>query len=184
MFLMPGARARQGGDVRYIPQRQFGTQKLQARSNIGIPIGQIPGATTNTTAATGNIGELLTATAAPGTVSLTAVTAKTVTSIPLTAGSWDVTGTIVYTGGGSTTVAYSDASVNTSSNSEGAAIQSFFANNVTYFGSINGSGFQVAAPVLRINSSGGTTTAFLVALANFGSSNMLAGGTIRATRVF
>ena len=187
MFLMPGSRAQprfQGIKFTVAQPDVTAAQKLQARSNIGMPIGQIPGATTNAVATAGNIGELLTATASAGSVPLTTTTATTVASVSLTAGSWDVTGNVVYTGGSATTVSYADTSISTSSNSEGAQRQTFYAAGATYFGTVNGAGFTVEAPVFRFNSSGGTTAAYLIAFANFGSSNMTAGGTIRATRVF
>jgi hypothetical protein len=154
-------------------------QKAQARVNIGMTDGQLPATTTNDNAGSGNIGEYVTATAGP--VSLTSATAANVTSISLTAGDWDVTGNVVYSGNASTTVLYTQTSVSAASLTQGEA-QTFFGNNVTYFGTVNGSGFNVEAPVKRV-SIAAATTVYLIAFANFGAGSMAAAGTIRARRV-
>lgn len=57
----------------------------------GFPIGQIPGTSTNDNAATGNVGEYISAQVASGSaVALATSTAKTITSVTLTAGDWDI----------------------------------------------------------------------------------------------
>jgi hypothetical protein len=67
-------------------------------------VGQLPGTTTNDNASSGNIGEYISSTVVSGSaVSLTNNTAKDITSISLTAGDWDVWGTVISLAGGSTT---------------------------------------------------------------------------------
>ena len=63
------------------------------------------GTTTNDSAATGNVGEFVTATVAVGAaVALTTATTANVTSISLTAGDWDVSGQVNFTPGATTSI--------------------------------------------------------------------------------
>jgi hypothetical protein len=143
--------------------------------------GQIPGTATNDSAATGNVGEYVSATFS--SLSLSNVTPINGTSISLTAGDWDVTGTISYSGPSGTVVLYADASVSSTTNTEGN-VASFYGGGVggmSYFTSVNAS-FSVEAPVTRFSLSA-TTTIYLVAKANFSVSTLSAAGTIRARRV-
>src|SRR5260221_11377663 len=80
------------------------------------------GSTTNDSAVAGNIGEIVTATLATGSaVVLTTNTTANVTSISLTAGDWDVTGTVVFKFGAITS--YTNLVGGTSNTSESFGTQ-------------------------------------------------------------
>lgn len=65
----------------------------------------IVGTTTNDNAAAGNIGEYMSATVLTGaSVALATTSASAITFVTLTAGDWDVTGTVSYTPAGTTSV--------------------------------------------------------------------------------
>lgn len=141
--------------------------------------GQLPGTATNNNATAGNVGEYVTATGAG--VALTTATPANMVSMSLGAGDWDVSTVIQFTGNASTTVLYAEASVNTTSATPLNANTTYMAN-VTYFGTINGSGFGVVSGTSRFSLST-TTTVFAVAKANFGVSTMSSAGILRARRV-
>lgn len=137
--------------------------------------GGIVGTTTNDDADAGKVGEVGTATASG--VSLVTLTAKTVTSVSLTAGDWDVTGSIRFTIGGTCSAIASG--VSTTNNSLPAAPLYQFIGAAT--GTI-GSGSAISAPMQRFSLSA-TTTVYLVAQSNFTTSTVTAQGTIFARRV-
>lgn len=75
--------------------------------------GQIPGTTTNGDATAGNVGEYISSTVLSGAaVALTTATPATITSIALTAGDWDVWGTIGYIANAATTATIFKAGIN------------------------------------------------------------------------
>ena len=77
----------------------------------------VKGTTTNDSAAAGTVGEEIVSTVIVGSaVSLTTATAATVTSIALTAGDWDVSFDAMFTGGTTTLVVYTKASLSTTTN--------------------------------------------------------------------
>lgn len=68
----------------------------QGINNPGYPPGQIPGTATNDNAAVGRVGEYISSTVLVGSgIALTDATNTNITSISLTAGDWDVWGTVV-----------------------------------------------------------------------------------------
>ncbi|HEY6019562.1 MAG TPA: hypothetical protein VIY48_06565, partial [Candidatus Paceibacterota bacterium] len=72
----------------------------------------IKGTSTNDNAIAGDVGELITSTVASASgVSLTSTTAANVTSISLTAGDWDVDGTVDFNLAASTSVTVLSASI-------------------------------------------------------------------------
>lgn len=138
------------------------------------------GTATNDSAAAGDVGELLTATAAPAAVALTTATQANVTSVSLTAGDWEVSGEVNYTPAGTTSITVIGQGVSTTSATLGAQdtySQDAFAANVP--GAIV---ITKIAPTIRI-SLAATTTVYLVARATFTVAALSAGGTIRARRV-
>lgn len=144
--------------------------------------GQLPGEPSTGNASAGNVGEYLTTTAASSAVSMTASAAANCTSVPVTAGDWDVSGNVVVVGTGTTTVAYVEAAINTVSATRNFTnSNTIFANNVTYYSSVNGSGITLYAPVTRV-SVNTNTTVYLIGVSNFGVSTQTCGGTIRARR--
>lgn len=70
----------------------------------GAALGQLPGTTTNDSAAVGKVGEYISSTVLSGAaIPLTTATAANVTFINLTAGDWDVEGQISFTTSGGST---------------------------------------------------------------------------------
>lgn len=140
------------------------------------------GTTTNDNAASGYVGELATGTAASGSVSFTNATAASIISLSLSAGDWDVWFNAEFTPAATTTVNQLIASISTT-------------NNTLYLSSYDGygkfsypssyvprAGIIVPAGPRRI-SIASTTIIYGVGYADFGTSTMSAGGTLRARRV-
>lgn len=144
-------------------------------------LSKITATQTNDNAATGTIGEYVTATAAPGAVSLTTAVAANVTSISLTAGDWDVSGVVNFTPTATTSIAVLAGGPSSTTATLGAQDTFFRSSNATQ---VPGTTVVIAppTPVVRFSLSG-TTTVFLVTQATFTLSTLTAGGTIRARRV-
>lgn len=143
------------------------------------------GTTTNDSAAAGYIGEVLTATVASGAaVSLTTATAADVTTLSLTAGDWDVDGSIDYTlGAASTTVLAAGISATantlpTQAGGSGIGTDPLTTNSVVL---TTNTGTCNARVHTRI-SLAATTTIHLVASATFSAGTVAAFGTITARR--
>lgn len=140
----------------------------------------INGVTNAGDAAAGKVGEYLTANAS-GVNQPTSGTPVNVTSLALTAGDWDVTGSISFTPAGTTTVARLIGSLSLTTgvsggSNSGAYLQLADTNLTT------GSLQTFSIGMLRVSVSGATTV-FLVANATFGVSTMAHAGIIRARRV-
>lgn len=116
-------------------------------------------------------------TASASGISLTSGVSANVTSVSLTAGDWDVSGTVQFSPAGTTTIQGIQAGISTTSSTLPAApeVSFLFANFLT------GSGQGLNSPVTRVNL-GSTTTVYLVTQATFGVSTMTAAGIIRARR--
>ena len=142
----------------------------------------IPGVTTNSSAPTGYIGEYVESTVALGAaVSLTTGVVTNITSISLTAGDWDVSGVILMDSGATTNVTRVTAGI--SSTSATADITKGYYSHI-HAGYVPGGGQFRAMPLNTSRFSlSGTTTIYLVALANFTVSTCIAYGTISARRV-
>lgn len=136
----------------------------------------IVGTTTNDNANAGSIGEYQTATTT-GT-SITSGTPVNVTSVSLTAGDWDVSGTVFYSPAATTVPSQIVTSISTVSATNGA----LGALNQLTMVLTTGAGQRQSSPVVRI-SVASTTTVFLVASAVFTVSTMTVDGLIRARRV-
>lgn len=155
--------------------------QLTNASNVAIAIGSsaVAGTTSNDSAAAGQLGEYQTATIASGAaVALTTATTANVTSLSLTAGDWDVTGTVDYTYGAGTNVTISQQGISTTSATLGA--QDTYTSVYTGGVPTADQGFQT--PTVRISISS-TTTVYLVSKCAFTVSTNKAYGTIRARRV-
>jgi hypothetical protein len=140
----------------------------------------IVGTATNNNASAGSVGEYVEGTAAIGSVSLTSITAKTITSISLTAGDWDVSVIGYFSPDGTTKVrevAVSLSSVNNTLNITPGRFTDDHKQDLTYSTAISH-----AIPKYRFSLSG-TTTVYLVMYADFNTSTMTAGGYISARRV-
>ena len=167
------------------------TQQAQAADTILVP-GLLSPSTTKGIAGTGaadsaqagSVGEVITQTVATGaSISLTSVTSANVTSISLTAGDWDVWGSVAFTLASTTTMGYLSGGINTTSatlplNNAGVCTRAGAGTNATIDVTVDS--VLTVMPV-RINVST-TTTVFLVARAKFGTSTCKAYGTIYARR--
>lgn len=142
----------------------------------------IIGTTTNNDASAGSVGELLTASrAAASATSLTTITAKTITSVSLTAGDWDVWGIVDYVPAATTTTAYVQQGASQTDNALGAQDTFSACSGGNLSGTVLGSLIAENIPTQRI-SLAGTTTVYLVGLAAFAISTLTAYGSIFARR--
>lgn len=152
----------------------------------GVPAipGQLPGTTTNDSAGAGRVGEILSASVTSGSaVSLVTGTAKTVTSIDLTAGDWDASGVVCFTGNAATTARYSFTGTSQTNNTLGA-LGSYAENFIALVGVAVFSLVDVCytLPTQRY-SNAATTTTYLIASLEFAVNTASAYGVIRARRV-
>lgn len=135
----------------------------------------IKGTATNDNANAGSVGEIITGTTS--TVSLTTGVTTNVTSISLTAGDWDVSGTLRTNPAGSTTTSSVVAGVTTTSGAFGG-----LGTAVQYpYAAPAGNSVIAATPVTRL-SLPATTTVYLDANVLFSVSTLTADGFIRARR--
>lgn len=142
----------------------------------------IVGTATNDNAAAGSVGEYIESSVPVGSVvALTSTTAKTVTSITLSAGDWDVSGDVYISPAATTSMTQTAGSISTTTNtidfSPGRFSQKVFSAVIT-------AGFGISEPIPPTRFSvTGSTTVFLVAQATFTISTNGAYGIIRARRV-
>lgn len=144
--------------------------------------GGIVGAATNNNAAAGVVGEYISSSIVLGSaVSLTSTTAADVTSIALSAGDWDVCGSIHFSPGAGTTNTTLDLGINTTTATlPTAATENNRAQTVLAIGA--NQWITLSSGAVRFNVSGATTV-YLVARATFLVSTMAAYGFIGARRV-
>ncbi len=142
-------------------------------------VGQLPGTTTNDNANAGNVGEYMSSTVSSFSVSLVTATAKTITSITLTPGDWDVSGVVGFRGAATTQLALTVAGISTTTNTMPGgpeALTQDYQGNFT-----NATVFLPVGPTrMSISSS---TTVYIVGEAFFSVSTLTANGVIRARRV-
>ena len=145
--------------------------------------GQIVGTNTNDNANAGNIGEYISSTVAVGSgVSLTPNTITNITSIVLTPGDWDVSGTLYYVGSGVGTNATSGQSSITTVSAGGSIIMGqshLFDCASQNLGNYYPTSYMGPA---RFNVSSNTTV-YLVGAIVFFAGTMVGAGIIRARRV-
>ena len=143
-------------------------------------VGNIAGTTTNDNAAAGNVGEFISSTIlSAGAVSLTSTVTANITSIPLTAGDWNVWGNIATTPGSGTTTSNIQAWINTVS-----ASAPVIPNGGAYVGTpayAANLAAQVPVGMMRL-SLPATTTVYLSIDATFAVSTLSAYGFIGARR--
>lgn len=160
-----------------------GTQ-FQLQDPTNISASQLIGTMTNDNAAAGYVGEYIFSNVASGSaVSLSNGSAKTVTSIALTVGDWDVGGNVLFTGGSSTTVAFLYSSISATNNTIDASN-----DRVSNLAGLSNTLFNGALiPSLLVGptriSLATPTTYYLIAAAGFSVSTCSAFGIIRARRV-
>jgi hypothetical protein len=144
----------------------------------------VAGTNTNDSAAAGYVGEYSSASVASGSaVALTTGIAKTITSVSLTAGDWDVWIDARFTGGATTNVTSFQASIGTVTDTPssvlGATVNSY-AGAITFFNTV-GTADVLAGPI-RV-SLAGTATHYLVSTCVFTVSTCSGFGVIQARRV-
>jgi Pectate lyase superfamily protein len=142
----------------------------------------IVGTTTNDNAQAGSIGEYVSSTVLVGSaVSLTTATSANITSISLTAGDWDVSGSVIFVPAATTTVTALNGGIGTTT----ATLPTVpplarFAEIWTSY-TPNSTLYRGVATIRQ--SLSGTTTVYLVTQSSFGTSTMTAYGHIAARRV-
>ena len=142
----------------------------------------IKGTTTNDSPASGSIGEVVSQTVPVGSaVSLTTATATNVASISLTAGQWDVCGTVWFNPGATTTTtvtiawtSIASATLPTTPNNGGEGAGTFSIN-----GAQGSYSMTAGCQVIKLSS---TTTVYLEAYSAFATSTNAAYGFISAER--
>lgn len=143
----------------------------------------VSGTSTNDAAPAGYYGELLSAQlAAASATSLVTATGKTVISVSLTAGDWEVSGSVHFIPANTTVVASLIASISATDNTQASA------DSVGGYASIgavytSGGATMSATPIPIRVSLAATTTYYLVATGTFSVSTCTAYGTIRARRL-
>lgn len=144
--------------------------------------GGITGTTTNDSASAGFVGEYAESNIASGSAtSVTTATPKTITSISLTAGDWDVDGVIHFLPAATTSITRLSTSLSLTTNTTDVTVGRF--NQMTCNATVNG-GATWSNPIIPLRFSvASTTTVYLVADQTFTASTMTAYGIIRARRV-
>ena len=143
---------------------------------------QQEGTNTNDNAAAGQVGEYVESTVLAGSaVSLTSPNSSNVTTISLTAGDWDVSGVVVFSGAAGTQTTAALGGISTTSATLPAAGNAGHAvwSSLTIITAFSSS---VSPGPVRMSLSG-TTTVYLVAAAVFTTSTQSAYGHIHARRV-
>lgn len=140
----------------------------------------IVGSSDNSDAVAGSIGEYISSSVTAGNaISLTSTVSINVTSISLTAGDWDVFGTVNFIPGATTSITYTAGGNSQTTNTLGS-LGSFFGRTIAAI--VPGAIGQVEAiPTNRVRLSA-TTTIYLVANATFTISTLGAYGFIGARR--
>jgi hypothetical protein len=142
----------------------------------------IVGTATNNNAAAGSVGEYAETVVLIGSeVSITSATAKTIASISLTAGDWDVSGIVYHHPAATTSYTRYAGSISTTDNTFQTAPGQFADFTIAAHVS-NGNTYNAIIPPYRVSLSG-TTTMYLVAYGVFTVSTSAGYGIIRARRV-
>ena len=148
-------------------------------------IGQLPGTATNDSASAGNVGEAQIAKLAVGSaVSLTNSTPAAILSLALTAGDWDVSGLLRFTGGSTTTMTIVIGIISPTSASltdTDFGPQAIYLGGATVFSSAS-QGPAIAIPTTRVLLNT-TTTYYFNGYAVFGTSTCSAFGYMLARRI-
>lgn len=139
---------------------------------------ELVGTTTNDNAAAGNVGEFITNSAADSSVSMTSTIPITITSVNLTAGDWDIWGTVRFVPAGSTTVSEVLQGMNTTTNVFPTGFLDYTALQIP---SAAGKALVMPTPTIRA-SLAGPTTYYLIAQSTFAVSTLAAGGVLNARR--
>jgi hypothetical protein len=141
------------------------------------------GTTTNDSAAAGYVGEYTVSTVASPGITLSGSTAANITSISLTAGDWDVTGSVYYVGSSTTsTLNWIMGNVQTTSASIGAGAAGMLIQTVLNNGIWTQSDTGGVCGPNRFSLTT-TTTIYLVTRAGYSGGTVQSYGQIRARRI-
>lgn len=161
---------------------QITAAALDAAVNAELAANWMPlaGVVTNSNAPAGQVGEYISATVLVGAaVSLTTNVVANITSISLTAGDWDVSGSVGFAPAGGTTTVNVLAAINTVS----ATLPLSSSGAYSLISPAQVVGASAVLPVASTRLSlAGTTTVFLVAMSGFTGSTSAAYGFIGARR--
>jgi hypothetical protein len=174
------------GGIALATSPSFTTPTLGAASATSLNFGAsatngIIGITGATSASAGVVGEVLTATAALNTTSITTATLTDVLTLSITAGQWLVTANIGYFGQSTTTPTLMEGWINTTSaTNPGGQYTSYLQSSVTTPFATAPIAFCVPTRVFNVNT---TTTVYLSTLTSFAGGTLAGGGQIIATRM-
>lgn len=144
----------------------------------------IKGVNTNSSAAAGVVGEIISSLVASASgVSLTTATAANVTSVTLTAGDWDVSGYIYFEASGATRIDGAGTPAQAGIHSTSSTLPGMDSGRQGEIQPQSGNGYdyQVIVPVARVSLSG-SATYYLVGQCTH-NGVVTASGSIRARRV-
>lgn len=158
------------------------TGNVFAVSGVAISAGQYPGEPTTGNATAGNVGEYIESVIPVGSpISVVTGTAKTITSISITAGDWDIDVIGYFIPAATTAVQFLTSGWSLTTNTLDTTAGRFNQNG--YSSLVTGGPYMCSpVPPARLSISS-TTTVFMIGQANFTVSTMTAWGIIRARRV-
>ena len=147
----------------------------------------IVGTTTNNNANAGSVGEVVSSSVAVGsavslTTAVSATSGKTITSISLTAGDWDVFGSVGINMAATTNFTASAGGINTVADTLNSLYEEETRFSYGAAGFVPNNVFSFAFPTTRV-SIASTTTYYLVGYASFTISTATAFGRITARRI-
>lgn len=148
--------------------------------------GQLPGTATNDNAGAGKVGEYLEGVILPASqITLTTSIAADITSMSLTAGDWDCSGMVAFSGAGTTVttdmigwISTTSATLPSDAVNHGAYTRMFAASGLSYTQAV----ISIPINALRVSIST-TTTVFLSARSTFTTAGNFAYGALRCRRV-
>ena len=141
------------------------------------------GTTTNNNAAAGSVGEFVSSVVLVGSaVAMTTAISKTITSISLTAGDWDIWGSIWTTTGAGTLTGYVSGAISLTTDTT-PTTPAIGESGILDFTTV-GAGYVFKKPITPTRASlSGTTTYYLVGESSFSASTLSMYGNIMARRV-
>jgi hypothetical protein len=182
-----GTNVNGSGAISLTTSPTFVTPTLGAATATSLAFSPTTGGLIGTTAAdsasAGTVGEYIESVIASGSAtSLTTSTSKSITSITLTAGDWDVTGSVSFVGTSTTSYTFIQSSLSTTNNTNDITNGRAATQDISAV--VPGAGTDYILPIqtCRFNVSG-STTVYLIGTATFTASTCTAYGMIRARRI-
>lgn len=173
-----------GGGISVSGKTVLGNMSAATVSAATIYPSNILGTTTNNDAISGAYGEYVESEIAVGSaVSLTNNIIKNMTSISLTAGDWDISMNMLFTGGTTTTIQYLSGSISSTTaalDKSKGRFSSIYGAGAAIFNIINPIGINIPPTRFSLAS---PTTIYAVSEAGFGVSTCASYGILRARRI-